>query len=574
MIHELRRYTVKPGKLADYVEKSGSIGRPIRGDRYGKLLGYWSTELGPLNQVVHLWEFADLAARTTARAGLAKDERWVKEYLPVSGPLARGAGEHDPHARSTGRRSGRRRAWGIHELRVYRLHPGKAAAYSETMREALAHPGEALRPRWATGSSRSARSTRIVHLWGYRDLAHRAEVRRALAADATWQAAAGRPHAAPPVPGGDDPGPHELLALPVAMRDGPATDGDDDRPRTRADRRRVRLRGQRAPRDEHGAAAPLRPRRLPDDPHARGRDDRRRRPGDRLPPPLPREARGDPDLRPVPVDRLEDGLRLGDDRRALLRARGRAARPDRGAEARPVPPRPGGGAPARRLPLPLARHLVHGHGRGARRRGDDVPLLLPRARDDPRPLRGADGRAAPLRVPPDRRDALRHPRRVGGQVPGDDRPHRGAAPRVRGAPRGEHDLPGPHPGRGRDLPGARPGGRASRARSSGARASPTTSAAWSPTPRTRSSPSTCRSRPRATALARYRVRMQEFRQAIRIVRQALDGLPAGPISSRPGREVDRPGEAPEGRGVRAGREPAGRGRASTSSRTGRRSPTG
>src|SRR5262249_22263519 len=33
---------------------------------------------------------------------------------------------------------------------------------------------------------------------------------------------------------------------------------------------------------------------------------------------------------------------------------------------------------------------------------------------------------------------------------------------------------------------------------------------------------------------RYRVRMQEFRQAMRIVRQALDGLPAGPISSRPG----------------------------------------
>lgn len=35
-------------------------------------------------------------------------------------------------------------------------------------------------------------------------------------------------------------------------------------------------------------------------------------------------------------------------------------------------------------------------------------------------------------------------------------------------------------------------------------------------------------------LARYRVRMDEFRQSIRIIRQALDGLPAGPISSRPG----------------------------------------
>jgi NADH-quinone oxidoreductase subunit D len=35
-------------------------------------------------------------------------------------------------------------------------------------------------------------------------------------------------------------------------------------------------------------------------------------------------------------------------------------------------------------------------------------------------------------------------------------------------------------------------------------------------------------------LARYLVRMVEFRQSIRIVRQALDRLPEGPISSRPG----------------------------------------
>jgi NADH-quinone oxidoreductase subunit D len=34
--------------------------------------------------------------------------------------------------------------------------------------------------------------------------------------------------------------------------------------------------------------------------------------------------------------------------------------------------------------------------------------------------------------------------------------------------------------------------------------------------------------------ARYLVRMVEFRQAIRIIRQVLDGLPEGPISSRPG----------------------------------------
>jgi NADH-quinone oxidoreductase subunit D len=34
--------------------------------------------------------------------------------------------------------------------------------------------------------------------------------------------------------------------------------------------------------------------------------------------------------------------------------------------------------------------------------------------------------------------------------------------------------------------------------------------------------------------ARYRVRLVEFRESIKIVRQALDGIPEGPISSRPG----------------------------------------
>ena len=169
MIHELRRYQIKPGKLADYVEKSGSIGRVVRGDRFGKLLGYWSTELGPLNQVVHLWEYPDLAARATARAGLAKDERWTKEYLPVSGPLLETQEnmiltpfDWAPFRPTTG--------MGLHALPLREKHSAPVGYW-------LVEIG--------------ALNT-VVHLWGYRDLAHRAEVRRALAADAAWQTAVGR----------------------------------------------------------------------------------------------------------------------------------------------------------------------------------------------------------------------------------------------------------------------------------------------------------------------------------------------------------------------------------------------
>src|SRR5216683_2962194 len=55
--------------------------------------------------------------------------------------------------------------------------------------------------------------------------------------------------------------------------------------------------------------------------------------------------------------------------------------------ARAVPARDGGRAAAHRLALPLARHLVHGHGRRARRRRHGLPVLHSRAGAGPRPLR-------------------------------------------------------------------------------------------------------------------------------------------------------------------------------------------
>ena len=57
MIYELRTYTVKPGTLGDMVKAASTVSRDIRKDDYGKLEGYWMTEIGPLNQVLHMWSY-------------------------------------------------------------------------------------------------------------------------------------------------------------------------------------------------------------------------------------------------------------------------------------------------------------------------------------------------------------------------------------------------------------------------------------------------------------------------------------------------------------------------------------
>src|SRR5262249_39349213 len=86
MIYELRTYTVKPGTIGDMVKAASTVSRDIRGNDFGKLEGYWFTEIGPLNQVMHMWSYSDLNERTRLRAELAKNPRWTGEYIPLIRP--------------------------------------------------------------------------------------------------------------------------------------------------------------------------------------------------------------------------------------------------------------------------------------------------------------------------------------------------------------------------------------------------------------------------------------------------------------------------------------------------------
>lgn len=76
MLIDLRTYTLSPGKLADFLEKYEAEGLPIQRQYLGMPIGYFFTEVGPLNQVVHLWGYESMADRERKRGALEADSKW------------------------------------------------------------------------------------------------------------------------------------------------------------------------------------------------------------------------------------------------------------------------------------------------------------------------------------------------------------------------------------------------------------------------------------------------------------------------------------------------------------------
>ena len=72
-IYELRTYAVVVGKMADVVELYKSAGWPALAGHPKKLVGYFTGDIGALNQLVHLWKFDDDADRRAFWAGVYAD---------------------------------------------------------------------------------------------------------------------------------------------------------------------------------------------------------------------------------------------------------------------------------------------------------------------------------------------------------------------------------------------------------------------------------------------------------------------------------------------------------------------
>jgi hypothetical protein len=62
MIVEERIYSLHPGQAPEYLRLYEAEGLEIQRAILGRMVGYFSTEVGPLNQIVHMWAYRDLAS--------------------------------------------------------------------------------------------------------------------------------------------------------------------------------------------------------------------------------------------------------------------------------------------------------------------------------------------------------------------------------------------------------------------------------------------------------------------------------------------------------------------------------
>ena len=86
MFVEERIYTVHPGKLPAFLQVYEEKGFAPQREILGPPVGWYTAEIGELNQVVHLWAYASLDDRDSRRKKLYENAQF-KEYLAAIFPM-------------------------------------------------------------------------------------------------------------------------------------------------------------------------------------------------------------------------------------------------------------------------------------------------------------------------------------------------------------------------------------------------------------------------------------------------------------------------------------------------------
>ena len=86
MIVEQRTYTLRPAGHAEWLKTYEAEGMAAQKEILGHMAGYYFTDIGPLNQIVHMWAYKDLNERAERRKKLFENAQW-NSFIPKVRPL-------------------------------------------------------------------------------------------------------------------------------------------------------------------------------------------------------------------------------------------------------------------------------------------------------------------------------------------------------------------------------------------------------------------------------------------------------------------------------------------------------
>ncbi len=179
MIYEVRTYNCIPGSLPE-VEKRIGEAYEVR-KALSPMAAFWHTEIGPLNQIIHVWPYKDLAERDRIRAESLKLPGWppkVGEFL-----LEQKSDIFIPFAISPELKPAKLGPY--YEMRTYTYANGELPALMKAWENAIEERVK-VTPVAAIWYSELGGLNKFVHIWPYKDLNQRDETRNKMIATGNW----------------------------------------------------------------------------------------------------------------------------------------------------------------------------------------------------------------------------------------------------------------------------------------------------------------------------------------------------------------------------------------------------
>lgn len=85
MLLEERDYRIRAGFLSEFTDNYMKLGLPIQRAHLGEPIGFFTSDIGELNQFVSMWRWQDLAERTSRRAQMLADPGWAPYLASIKG---------------------------------------------------------------------------------------------------------------------------------------------------------------------------------------------------------------------------------------------------------------------------------------------------------------------------------------------------------------------------------------------------------------------------------------------------------------------------------------------------------